>query len=369
MAPRLAAGHGRFVHDLPGSSSPAWQDVEVAARDEPMPARDVHHWIDRWERTGLVDDATAQVLHADAARAGVGRAVESEGGVEAVLSAARGGVVEALGYVGAALTLGAVGVLLDVGSWSGPVLAGALLVTAAVGVAGTYRLTPASSPTTRRLAGVLGAVAVAAVAAAAWQWFAPDPGQAFPDRPGRELVVALPALAVAIVVYLRHQHLLTHAALGGTVVATCVAVGDLVAGRSASFDTRQAVGGILLLVVSLAWMVACETGRLEPAWLGTPVAGAVAYAGVDMATSWSGSDDASVLVALVLAAVATAVGVATSRLRVTIVGAAGLLVAVPMAFTDVLEWSGSATAAVLLPVGVVVTAWAVLASRRPAGRA
>lgn len=336
-----------------------------------MPARDVHHWIDRWERTGLLDDATAQLLHDDAARAGAARAVEPEGGVEAVLNAARGGVVEALGYVGAALTVGTVGVLLDVGSWADPVLAGALLVAAGLGLAGTFLLTPATSPPTRRLAGVLGAVAVACVAGSVWLWFAPDPGQAFPDTPGRELVVTLPALVVATVAYVRHHHLLTHAALGATVAATCVALGDLVAG-GASFDDRQAVAGVLLLVAALGWTVACETGRLEPAWLGTPVAGAVAYAGAAMATSWSvwsGTDDAAVVATLVLATVATAVGVATSRLRVTIVGAAGLLVTVPMTFTEVLGWSGTATAAVLLPVGLVVTAWAVVSGRRPTGSA
>lgn len=337
-----------------------------------MPARDVHHWIDRWERTGLLDAATAQQLHDDATRAGATPGVEPEGGVEAVLVVARSGVAEALGYVGAVLTLGAMAVLFDVGSWSEPLLGGVLLAAAAVGVAGTFALTPHGSAATRRLAGVLGAVAVAAFATAAWQWLAPDPAPVLPDDSGRELLVALATLGVAIVVYLRHHHLLTHAALGASAAATCVALADLLVGADAGFDVQDAVTGGLLLVVAVGWVVASEGGWLEPAWFGTPVAGGVAYAGAAMATSWSvwsGSDDVAVLATLLLAGVATAIGVATSRLRVTIVGTAGLLVTVPMTFTEVFGWSGTATAGLLLPVGIALTAWAVLSNRRPAGRA
>ena len=334
-----------------------------------MPARDVHHWIDRWQRTGLVDDATAQRLHDDATRAGAAPPVEPEGGVEAVLEAARGGVVEALGYVGAALTVGAVVVLFDVPGWTDPVLAAVLLVASAVAVAGTLALTPATSPPTSRLAGVLGAVAVASIAGAAWQLVAPAADRAV-DTPGRALVVALPALAVGFVVYARHRHLLTHAALGVAVAATCVGVADLLVGRSTG-DAQPVVTGALLLAAAIAWIVACETDRLPPAWFGTPAAGAVAYAGAALAMSWStasGTTDGPILAALLLAAAGTLVGTTTSRVRVTIVGAAGLLVTVPMAFTEVLGWSGTATAGLLLPVGVAVTAWAVLAGRRPAGR-
>ena len=255
------------------------------------------------------------------------------------------------------------------GEWSDPLQAAVLLAVAAVAVAATVMLTPATSPPTERLAGVLGAVAVAAVATGIWQLVAPVEGRVVTDTAGRELVVAVPTLAVAVVVYLRHHHVLTHAGLGTAAAATCVAVGDLLAG-GASSDAQQTVAGAILVVAAVAWIVASETGRLPPAWLGTPAAGAVAYAGMAMAMSWSvwsGADHAALLANLVLAAAGTAVGVATGRLRVTVVGTVGLLVIVPMTFTEVLGWSGTATAAVLLPVGVAVTAWAVLASRTPAG--
>lgn len=330
-----------------------------------MPARDVHHWIDRWERTGLVDADTASLLHDDATRAGAVPDVTDDA-VDRVLSAARGGVVEALGYVGAALTVGAIAVLLDVAGWADLLLAGLLVVVAGGALAAMVWLTPPASAVTRRLAAVLGVVAVAATATAAAVGFGPEPGQAMPDRPGRELLVAVPALAVATVAYLRHRHLLTHAALGAAAVATSIGLGDLLVQDPDAWARREAVAGAIVLVVAVAWVWASEAGRLEPAWLGTPAGGLAAYVSVAVALSSVGSDGTgSVLGLLGLAAAATVVGVAASRLRVTIVGALGLLVAVPMTFVQVLGWSGAATAAVLLPVGVAVTAWAVVANRRP----
>ncbi len=336
-----------------------------------MPPRDVHDWIERWRHNGLIDDDTAHRLRDDATRAGTGPQMDGPDTVDRVLAAARGGVTEALGYVGAALTIGAIVVLFDVASWSDPLLALMLAAAAVVAGSATYLLTPPASPAGRRLAGVLGAVAAIATAAAT-AYVVGDEDRGIERAPWRLLVMTAPALVVATVMYRRHRHLLTHAALGGTAVAATVGLGELLAGRGATFDAQDAVVGSLLLVLAVAWTWACETGRLDSPWLGTLGAGGVAYAATAMATSWSplsGSDsDLPVLASLALAAVATAVGVATSRLRVTIVGAAGLLVTVPLTFVDVLGWSGPATAGLLLPVGVVVTAWAVVAGRREGAR-
>lgn len=333
-----------------------------------MPARDVHHWIDRWERTGLVDASVAQALHDDATRAGAAPGLDAQpDAVDRVLRAARSGVVEALGYVGAALTIGAVVVLLDVPDWPEPALAAVLAVSALVAGVGVWRLTPPRDDPGRRLAGVLGAVAVAATAGALAVALGPAATEG--TRPGWEVVITVPALVVAVVVYRRHAHLLTHAAMGGAAAATCVALGQLVVGPSRAFDTEQAVIGTLLLAVAVAWIVASEAGRLPPSWLGTPAAGAVVYAGAAMASEWFGGDDGEVLATLGVAVVATVVAVATSRLRVLVVGVAGLVVTVPMTFTEVLGWTATATAGLLLPVGVAVTAWAVWAGRSPTRRA
>lgn len=331
-----------------------------------MPARDVHHWIDRWERTGLVDATVAQTLHDDATRAGATPPLVEPDPVDRVLQAARSGVVEALGYVGAALTLGAVVVLFDVPTWPQPALAAVLALAAVVAGVGVWRLTPPHEDAGRRLAGVLGAVSVAATAGALVVALVPEASEDVPR--GRELVVAVPTLAVAVTLYRRHAHLLTHVALGGAAAATCVALAVTVVGPQASFEAEQSAIGGLLLVVAVVWVAANEAGRLAPPWFGTPAAGAVAYAGAAMAVTWVEGGDAEVIATLVTALVATGAAVATSRLRVLVVGVAGLVVTVPMTFTELLGWTPTATAGLLLPVGVAVTAWAVWAGRRPAAR-
>lgn len=336
-----------------------------------MPPRDVHDWIARWEHNGLIDDDTAHRLRDDATRAGTAPQIDGPDAVERVIAAARGGVTEALGYVGAALSLGAIVVLFDVASWSDPLLALMLAAAAVAAASATYLLTPPASPAGRRLAGVLGALATVATAAAT-AYVVGGEDRGIERAPWRLLAMTAPALVVATVMYRRHRHLLTHAALGGAAVAATVGLGELLAGRDAPFDAQDAVVGTLLLVLAIAWTWASETGRLDSPWLGTLGAGGVAYAAMAMATSWSplsGSDgDLPILASLALAAAATAVGVATSTLRVTIVGAAGLLVTVPMTFVEVLGWSGTETAGLLLPIGVAVTAWAVVAGRRDDAR-
>lgn len=169
-------------------------------------------------------------------------------------------------------------------------------------------------------------------------------------------------------VYRRHPHLLTHAAMGAAAVGTCVALGRLVVGSGAAFETEQAVVGPLLLVVAVGWVVASETGRLTPAWLGTPAAGAVAYAASAMSLTWVGGGDAELLAVLAAAVVASVLGAVLGRLRVLVVGVVGLAITVPMTFTEVFGWSATATAGLLLPVGVAITIWAIWAGRSPTSR-
>ena len=341
--------------------------VSPADEEDRVPARDVHHWIDRWERTGLLDAEEAQALRDDAVRAGAHPGLDTAPDpVDRVLRAARGGVVEALGYVGAVLTIGAAVILLDVPEWPQPALVAVLVVAALVSGAAVWRLTPPREDAARRLAGVLGAAAVAATAAAVAVALGPLETDATPR--GWEAAVTVPALAVAVAVYRRHAHLLTHAAMGAAAVGTCVALGQLVVGPGAAFETEQAVAGTLLLVVAVGWVVASETGRLTPAWLGTPAAGAVAYAGSAMSLTWVGGEDAELLAVLAAAVVASALGAVLGRLRVLVVGVVGLAITVPMTFTEVFGWSATATAGLLLPVGVAITVWAVWAGRSPTPR-
>ncbi len=82
---------------------------------------------------------------------------------------------------------------------------------------------------------------------------------------------------------------------------------------------------------------------------------------------FAGTDDAAILAALLVGTGYTILGVTASRLRVTLVGIGGLVVTVPMTFTQVLGLSPEVTAGLLLPAGIALVAWAILASRRGAG--
>lgn len=335
----------------------------------------VRQWIDRWEAADLVDADLAERLRADVASAhGEAPAAEDVSSVEHVLSRARSGVVEALGYLGAALTLGTAAVLLDVTSWHDAAVLVLLLVVAGVAAAGTFRLTPARTGRARRLAGVLGATAVAALYTVLAQVF---DGRCTIDCESRvevlqNLGVTVPAAVVAAVVYARHRHLLTHAALGIATLAVVFAVGTVVQAGGGSYQAQDVTVGLLLLGVASAWMWASETGRLDPAWLGTLGAGGVTYMAVVKATSWeplsgTGDESATILATLAVAVALTLVGVAGSRLRLTIVGIAGLLITVPATFTEVFGWSATQTALLLLPIGIALTAWAIAAGRGESG--
>ena len=336
----------------------------------------VHQWIDRWEADGLVTSEVARHLHADVDAAGddhPARSADERSAVERALAVARGGVLEALGYLGAAVTLGAFGVLLDLPSWPDSTLFGLTVLVAVVAGVGLFAVTPAASGAGRRLAGVLGATSVGATAVAMLQALEVECVEtcSYWQDAGVPLVVAAVTTLVAVVAYRRHVHLLTHAALGASVAGLAVSVGLLLAGPGAQTQTQDLWIGGVLLAASLAWVVACEVDRLHPAWLGTLAAGAVSYSAAFAITSpwvdWlfgTNTDDHEVLAVLALAAVYTVVGAVTSRLRPTIVGAAGLAVSVPWTLTDVLGLTPTTTAAVLLPVGVALTVWAVLAARR-----
>ena len=341
-------------------------------------------WIDRWYRIGLVDRATATRLADDvqtvAGTAAGAPSPPAPGGTPSTadrfLEAARTAVVEALGYLGAAVSVGAVFVLLDVGDWSDVAHLVLLAVVAVVAGLGTFRLTPAATGTTRRLAAVTAATSVLATGGflallldphcATWDG-ADLPRCSYAQEYLLPLAFALPTLALAVVMYRRHGHLLTHMAVGGATVLTAVVLGDLLAGPSSDWSTSESLTGLLLFVIGLGWVWGSETKRLEPAWFGTFAAGAMTFGALVAVTNWNpfdGSDDVTVLATLALAAAYLIAGVVTARIRLTIVGALGLLVTVPATLTEVLGLSGTTTATVLLPVGIALTAWAVVAGRR-----
>lgn len=339
----------------------------------------VHQWIDRWESRGLLTDTVARELHEDVDAAGEDRPEQprdDRSAVERALAVARGGILEALGYLGAAVTLGAFAVLLDLSSWTDSALIALTALVALVTGVGVFWVTPVVTAAGRRLAGVLGFTSVAATATTLVQGLESDCVRdcTYWQDAGLPFVIAAVTIAVAAVLYRRHVHLLTHAALGASTAGLAVTSGLLLAGPGADTQSHDVWIGVVLLVASLAWVWACETERLRPAWLGTLAAGAVSYSAAFMITSpWAdwffgtgADDDHEVLAVLALATAYTIVGSLASRLRPTIVGAAGLAVSVPWTLTDVFGLTPTATAGVLLPVGILLTVWAIMAGRRPA---
>lgn len=314
----------------------------------PLPAT-VHDWIDRWQQGGLLDKILAGRLHDDVAQVAAHTpatpSVREDDLATRMLSAAANGIKETFGYVGAALTLATLFVLIDVASWTQPMFIALLSMVAVGGATGLVLLVPTDSGPLQRLAGVSGAVSVMAFAGVLTLV---------------EDSVSVPAVLLGVLVtvlsaalYLRHPQVLLHLTTGASVVATIIFLGeDLVS------SAADPVVGAVLLVVSLLWILACETGVIGQPWIGTPFAAASAFAGAALATDLSlfGDLETLILASLFLSGAFAAVGAFTDRLRLIIVGSVGLVFTVPMTFTEVLGLSATTTAAILLPVGLALLA-------------
>lgn len=313
----------------------------------------VHDWIDRWEQRDLLGVDLAETLRDDARSVGD----DDRPLVERALDRAGSGVRETLGYLGAAFSIGAAGVALDVGSWPEPAIVALLGAVAVLGSLGVVLLTPASSGRAGRLASVSGVAAVVALATAL--------GMTVPDPERTPLLVGLPALGLAGWLYTQHRTVLLHLALGAAAAGSAITAG---ATFSTATRTIEVVGGIVLAVAATAWIVLSERRVLEQQWLGTLAGGAMTHVGIAMATSAMATGtfeaETTLLVALGVALAHTVVGAVTDRTRVIVVGAAALTVVVPATCIEVLGWSETTTAVALLPVGVALTAWALVQTRR-----
>lgn len=303
-----------------------------------------HDWIERWREARLLHDDVAVLLHEDVLRVRRTTAppTQPEDDLAArMLRAAANGVKEALGYIGAAVTVGTLAVLADVASWSQPMFLSLLCLFTLAGAAALALLTPTESGPLGRLAGVAGATSVLSFLGALVLV--------------EELVHVPAALLTGLVatlsgvLYLRHRQVLLHLTTGASLFATTMLLPEHL---PAHLD--EPIAGLTVLVLGIAWIVGSELGVIRQPWIGTPFAAAAAYLGAVLIVGVDlfGSLDLPILASLFLAAAFTAAGAVTDRLRVTIVGTAGLLVTVPMVCTEVLGLTPTVTAALLLPVGL-----------------
>ncbi len=340
-----------------------------------MATNDVLQWIDRWDDRGLLEPDVSTRLRDDVASV---RAAGGDAG-EDLFGRARGMVLEAVGYLGAALTVGALGILFDVADWPQFLVVLLLLAASAVGAWGVWTLTPASSGAGDRLASVAAATSVASLAGALFLATEPDCFRygsvnrcAWWEDNLLPFVILVVVTALAVVLYRRHATAITHVVVGWSVGALTWATAHLPfgprTGDSSYWREEEVAFGALLTVVAAGWVWASETGRLRPAWVGTFGAAAAFFAGLVMVTGYDpffgSSGDTPILAALLAGCVWLGLGITGDRLRLTIVGVVALLFTIPATLTEVLGLDGVTVTFVMLPVGLVLLGWAIREGRR-----
>lgn len=338
-----------------------------------------HDWIARWQGLGYLDLEVADLLHRDVAAnapavatgvptSGVPTSGVSASGVSVsgsgddlgarMLAAAATGLKEAMGYVGAAVTVGTLFILSNVDTWPTAALVGLFSILAVLGAAGLVLLTPAAHGPRSRLAGVSGTMSVIGLTGAIIVTFGGSDGSPF--------LLTLPIVALSAALYWRHRQVLLHLTTGASLFTMIMTTSDF--GSSGSLS--MAATGVFLLVVALGWIAACELGVIGQPWVGTTIAAGAAYGAVVLITELDlfGDWGATIVACLGLAVAFTLVGALTDRLRLTIAGSLGLVIGVPVFCTEVLGLSGTTTAALLLPVGITLlgaTLWTTLRDREP----
>ncbi|HUG85175.1 MAG TPA: DUF2157 domain-containing protein [Euzebya sp.] len=307
-----------------------------------------------WVDEGLISpEQAAAIRHHESTAtrpSGVSSATERSGGRSSVLA-------EAVGYLGAVLTLVAGGLLLNefweqITAWGR--LALTTVLTLVVFAAGwTLRKRP--QPAIQRLTSVL--------------WFATSVGVAFvvglagdqAARPDRDLALAV-ALAVAVVsalLYQRRQSPLQLLAFSGGVVATAMAA---LAYPQAEVDSF--FFGLLLWALGVAWFLLATGGWLRPART-AQVLGLLAIGVGCQVGSFGDVTRVAVVLALVSAAVLLWLSVAGGDTVVLSFAMAGVFVFLPQAvFTFFGDSVGAPLALLITGLLLVGAAVALVTLRR-----
>ncbi len=340
---------------------------------------DVRDWLDRWVAGDLLSPEVAERLREDVDRVPALEAGAAPDGSAQTAGRVRGMVLEAVGYLGAALTFGALAILFDVTQWPQVVVVLLLLATSGVAGWGVWQLTPATMGAASRLASVSGVTSAAALGGALLLAFEPNCvtygsinrcGWLQDNLLPFAILFAVTSWAVAI--HRQHATAITHWALGSSAVGLTWATAHLPwaprLGDSTLWREEELAFGALLTVAALAWGWASETERLRPAWIGTFGAGAAFFVGLAMITGYDPffgqSDSLPILAALASGCAALYVGVSGDRLRLTIIGVVALLFTIPMTLTEVLGLDGVTVTFVMLPVGLALLGWAIREGRQ-----
>ena len=263
----------------------------------------------------------------------------------------RGGVAEAVGYVGAVLAVSSVllfiGELWDTVAVAGRLALSGLLTVAVLGAGGALRSSPA--PSVQRLVSVLWFLGVAGTGWVAW--VLADDALGLRDVDRALLVAGCVALAGGTVHLLRHRALSQVAALAGT-VGVALALLDRPA-----LDLEPAWWGLTLLAVGGAWAVLGDGGWLRPRSVAETAGASLALAGTQVG-AFGEARVALLGLGVVVAAALVWAAMTRDGTHLLAVGALGLFVVVPQL---VFELFGDAIGApaTLLVVGLLLVVLAV----------
>ncbi len=306
--------------------------------------------VSEWRKAGLVSAKQAKDIAAFEKR----RAARSAAPVSAQAERSAP-VVEALGYVGAAIAIAALGILLgdrweDLNVGGRLAIVGALIVILA-GAAWALHRNP-DAPI-QRLVSVLAVGALGGVA-----WLLGIVFVEWTDWPSRDitLAIAVVVLVFAVTLYLFRKRALPQL----TVFVSCLAL------VSALFDRPAFSGGvpwmgIAIWAVAAAWVVLALGQWLQPADLAIATGSATAIVGAVIAAVGDGR------AGLLWLGLATAVvliwrGVVTEMTPMVGIGAVGTLVFVPQIILEIFpEGLGSVVA--MLVVGLLIVLFAVWIAR------
>lgn len=315
----------------------------------------VEEHLRRWLAAGVIDDDTGERVRAFESR----RGAAEDGGD-------RPGVLEVLVYLG--VIVAAIGAVFLVGqnwdeleSWA---RIGALAVPGALALLAGFVLHGSRDPSLVRAGQAVWLVAVALAAGTVLVVGRELAGDDIGDKATQNIVLLAAAVSVAVslllwVVAPSHLQLL---ALGGSVFFLAQALG------ASPDEFNGKLAGMTLLLVGLAGIALAIAGWLEPGGTSRAVFGALAVAGPYEA-GLDGSVQWAELLTFGVGAGLVALSVARGHFSLTVVGVAGIFVALVTYVFEHFEDEIGAPVALMVSGGVVVAGVILLVQLRDMVRA
>ncbi len=300
--------------------------------------KDLQDRLEQWTAQGLISTDQAEQIAAHEAQAPSARITRTTG-------------AEAIGYVGAALTIGAL-VLLFGQLWMDLLVVGRLVLvgtlTSALLAAG-FALRRAASPAMQRLSSVLLTAGVAGTG-----WFAGVVARDLANITGARVGVTVGAvtLIVSLVLYVLHHRALLQLAVLVSLLTLLMSAAEL-----SPLPISSTWRGVLVGAVGLVWTLLARGGWHRPRLVADIIGAALLLIGAQIASIDQGRVSA-LIVGVVIAAVLVAAAVLLDELHLLVVGALGLFALVPQLVFEIFGDVIGAPATLLL-IGLLLVLLAV----------